>query len=154
MRSIWSPTCARSCDSRNARRPSGSRSRWTTARSRCSPGIASGTTSPAGRPRAASTCGQRDRARPQQAFSPRDYRTLLASLAHDLKNPLTRIHARAQLLQRRVGRPEALDRAQVSGELAQIEAATMRMAITVALETLGVAVLGGLLTFVGPRPAR
>jgi signal transduction histidine kinase len=26
------------------------------------------------------------------------YRTLLASLAHDLKNPLTRIHARAQLL--------------------------------------------------------
>ena len=31
----------------------------------------------------------------QETLSPQDYRTLLAGLAHDLKNPLTRIRARS-----------------------------------------------------------
>jgi signal transduction histidine kinase len=65
----------------------------------------------------------------QEALSPRDYSALLASLAHDLKNPLTRIRGRAQLLQRRLSQPEALDREQLAEELAQIEAATTRMAM-------------------------
>jgi signal transduction histidine kinase len=66
--------------------------------------------------------------KPEQAsFSSQDYRMLLATLAHDLKNPLTRIRARAQLLQRRMQQPEGLDRSQLSEALAQIEAATSRM---------------------------
>ena len=65
----------------------------------------------------------------QEAVSPRDYRALLASLAHDLKNPLTRIRGRAQLLQRRLSQPEALDREQLAEGLAQIEAARTRMAM-------------------------
>jgi signal transduction histidine kinase len=63
----------------------------------------------------------------QDLFSSQDYRMLLATLAHDLKNPLTRIRARAQLLQRRIQQPEGLDRSQLSEALAQIEAATTRM---------------------------
>ena len=52
---------------------------------------------------------------------------LVATLAHDLKNPLTRIRARAQLLQRRLQQPEGLDRSQLSEALAQIEASATRM---------------------------
>ena len=63
----------------------------------------------------------------QDSFSSQDYRMLLATLAHDLKNPLTRIRARAQLLQRRMQQPEGLDRSQLSEALTQIEAATTRM---------------------------
>ena len=64
-----------------------------------------------------------------RALSPQDYRTLFATLAHDLKNPLTRIRARAQLLRRRAGRPEPLDREQLAEGLAQIEAAATRVAM-------------------------
>jgi signal transduction histidine kinase len=64
----------------------------------------------------------------EEFFLQEDYRTVLATLAHDLKNPLTRIRGRSQLLQRSVRESESLDRRQLEEGLAQIEAATRRMA--------------------------
>jgi signal transduction histidine kinase len=63
----------------------------------------------------------------QEELSLQDYRTLVATLAHDLKNPLTRIRGRSQLLQRSLTESEPLDRRQLVEGLAQIEAATRHM---------------------------
>jgi signal transduction histidine kinase len=52
---------------------------------------------------------------------------LLATFAHDLKTPLTRIRGSAQLPPRRLRQPEGQDHEQVAEEVAQIEAATTRM---------------------------
>jgi hypothetical protein len=51
----------------------------------------------------------------------------LEALIRDLKGPLTLIDARAQLLERRLDRPEAVDSAAIRAGLAQIRAASARM---------------------------
>jgi signal transduction histidine kinase len=58
---------------------------------------------------------------------PCPYRELLTGLTHDLKNPLALIRGGAQLLDRRLRRPEPIGRAAVRAGLAQIEAASARM---------------------------
>ena len=55
--------------------------------------------------------------------------TVVATLAHDLKNPLAVIRARAQLLQRRIEQTAVLDRQHIRESLQQIEDATARMAV-------------------------
>jgi signal transduction histidine kinase len=55
--------------------------------------------------------------------------TAVATLAHDLKNSLTIIRARAQLMQRRIEETSELDRQHVQEAFQQIEGATARMAV-------------------------
>jgi signal transduction histidine kinase len=54
--------------------------------------------------------------------------TAVATLAHDLKNPLAIIRARAQLMQRRIEQAAALDRQHIHEAFQQIEGATTRIA--------------------------
>src|SRR5437762_1332545 len=64
-----------------------------------------------------------------RALPPCPRRVLLAELTHDLKNPLAVIRGNAQLLERRLSRPEPIGLVAVRDGLAQIEAATTRMAL-------------------------
>jgi signal transduction histidine kinase len=59
----------------------------------------------------------------------RELATGVATLAHDLKNPLSIIRARAQLMQRRIDETAALDRQHIQEAFQQIEGATARMAV-------------------------
>jgi PAS domain S-box-containing protein len=65
----------------------------------------------------------------------------LADLAHDLKKPLAVVRGGAQLLNRRLGRPEPLDRGAIREGLALIEGATGRT--TLLLKDLLEAVASG-----------
>jgi signal transduction histidine kinase len=74
------------------------------------------------------TVDERDRALAdlQQALRTRD--EFLASASHDLKNPLASIKATAQLLQRRMDRPQPLDLARMREGLQRIDAIASRAA--------------------------
>lgn len=61
-------------------------------------------------------------------------REMLATISHDLKNPLTRIKGLAQVLQRRLARDRSLDPAQIHDALAQIDRTVGKM--TIALNEL------------------
>jgi signal transduction histidine kinase len=89
---------------------------------------------------------------PKKELSQQDYRMLLATLAHDFKNALTRIRGRSQLLQRSLKESEPLNHPRLREGLAQIEVATRRMGLLLD-ELANLAATAGAATG-GPRRTR